>query len=405
MPLPDTVLRSALQKTLDSTDLDALGQKYEGKVRDNYSTTDGRRIIVVTDRISAFDRVLGTLPLQRAGPEPARRVVVREDRDRSRRTTCSRCPIRTCSRPSSATPLPVEMVVRAYVTGVTSTSIWTHYAAGEREFCGHKLPDGLRKHQRLPAPILTPSTKAPKGDHDVSASRAEILAMGGMSAEDFDLAAELAMGLFDFGARCAERGLILVDTKYEFGKTPDGRIVVIDEIHTPDSSRFWFTRIVRGAFRQGARSPSRSTRSTCVAGSRVRASKATVPSRRSPTTCAWRRRDGTSRLTRPSRASRSSPNLEEPQARLAQEPGALMKATVYVRLKGEVLDPQGDAVRSARSLRSASRACAACASASSSRSSSTKGAEPGPELAKKLTKMADEMLANPVIEDYEVKVG
>jgi phosphoribosylaminoimidazole-succinocarboxamide synthase len=131
--------------------------------------------------------------------------------------------------------------MRAYLTGVSSTSILTAYLKGAREFCGHKLPDGLRKHQKLPHPILTPSTKAEKGDHDESVSRETLLSSGKISARDFDAMAEQATALFAFGQKvCAERGLILVDTKYEFGKTPDGRIVVIDEIHTPDSSRFWF---------------------------------------------------------------------------------------------------------------------------------------------------------------------
>jgi len=137
-------------------------------------------------------------------------------------------------------PILVEMVVRAYVTGSTSTSIWTHYERGERTFCGHRLPDGLVKNQRLPAPILTPTTKAPKGEHDVSGSREEILATGKVTAADFDAAAAIAMRLFARGQEmCAARGLILVDTKYEFGRAKDGRILVIDEIHTPDSSRFW----------------------------------------------------------------------------------------------------------------------------------------------------------------------
>ena len=116
-------------------------------------------------------------------------------------------------------PLPVEMVVRSYITGVTSTSIWTHYKRGERVFCGHELPDGLQQHQKLPEPILTPSTKAQKGDHDVSASREEILAMGRMSERDFDEAAAYAMHLFKIGqSTCADRGLILVDTKYELDR-------------------------------------------------------------------------------------------------------------------------------------------------------------------------------------------
>jgi len=150
------------------------------------------------------------------------------------------------------TPLPVEMVMRGYLTGVTSTSIWTHYERGERTFCGHALPDGLRKNDPLPEPILTPSTKADKGGHDVSVSRDELLAMGQVSARDFDEAASYARALFSFGQRvCKERGLILADTKYELGKTPEGRIVVIDEIHTPDSSRFWFEATYRARVSAG----------------------------------------------------------------------------------------------------------------------------------------------------------
>jgi phosphoribosylaminoimidazole-succinocarboxamide synthase len=137
-------------------------------------------------------------------------------------------------------PLPVELVMRAYLTGVTSTSVWRAYERGDREFCGHRLPEGLRKNQPLPAPILTPSTKAAKGGHDVSVSRAELLAGGAISARDFDRAAAIAAKLFAFGqARAAERGLILADTKYEMGVDAAGEIVVIDEIHTPDSSRYW----------------------------------------------------------------------------------------------------------------------------------------------------------------------
>ncbi len=235
-------IRKALRTTLNSTDLRALGTKYEGKVRDNYTTADGRRFLVSTDRISAFDRVLGTLPLKGQVLnllaahwfEATRNIVPNH---------VISVPDPNVLEARECTPLPVEMVVRAYITGVTSTSIWTHYARGERVFCGHRLPDGLSKNERLPSPILTPSTKAPKGGHDVSASREEILAMGHIDTRDFDRAAELAKALFAFGqTRCQERGLVLVDTKYEFGKTKDGEIVVIDEIHTPDSSRFWFAR-------------------------------------------------------------------------------------------------------------------------------------------------------------------
>jgi phosphoribosylaminoimidazole-succinocarboxamide synthase len=149
-------------------------------------------------------------------------------------------------------PLMVEMVVRAYVTGTTSTSIWTHYQNGARDFCGHRLPDNLKKNERLPMPILTPATKAPKGEHDVSGSRADILATGKVTASDFDAAAEMATKLFAEGQTiCAARGLILVDTKYEFGKTSDGAIIVIDEIHTPDSSRFWRSATYEDRFAKG----------------------------------------------------------------------------------------------------------------------------------------------------------
>lgn len=244
-------LKQALAHPLTGTNFPALGRKYEGKVRDNYTTSDGRRVIIATDRISAFDRVLGTLPLkgQVLGFAAAWWF------DKTRHIA----PNHVLSVPDpnvlvarECQLVPVEMVVRAYLTGTTSTSIWVHYEQGKREFCGHQLPDGMRKHQRLAEPILTPSTKAAKGDHDVSASREEILAISGMPPADFDRAAELAMALFREGQRvCAERGLILVDTKYEFGKTAEGELVLIDEIHTPDSSRFWYENSYEARFAAG----------------------------------------------------------------------------------------------------------------------------------------------------------
>lgn len=236
----EALFRDALRHPLRETNFTTLGQKYGGKVRDCYTTKDGRRILVVTDRISAFDRSLGVLPLkgqllntvsgwwfEKTKHLVPNHVIAQPDPNVLIAHEC--------------TPLPVEMVVRKYLTGTTSTSIWVHYSEGVRTFCGHTLPDGMKKHQELPEVLLTPSTKAAHGDHDVSASREEILAQTGMPAADFDEASELALRLFAEGQRlCAERGLILVDTKYEFGKTKDGQIVVIDEIHTPDSSRFWF---------------------------------------------------------------------------------------------------------------------------------------------------------------------
>lgn len=243
--------RAALDRTLASTDFPTLGQKYEGKVRDNYTAPEGKRFIVVTDRISAFDRVLGTIPFK--GQILNRLAAWWFDKTKGvvdnhfigvpdpNVLECIECE-----------PILVEMVVRSYLTGTTSTSIWTHYARGERVFCGHALPDGMKKNQKLAAPILTPATKAPKGEHDVSGSRDEILAVGQVTPADFDTAAELALRLFAEGQRvCAERGLILVDTKYEFGRTKDGRLVVIDEIHTPDSSRFWLAPTYAERFARG----------------------------------------------------------------------------------------------------------------------------------------------------------
>jgi phosphoribosylaminoimidazole-succinocarboxamide synthase len=236
--LDDAQLKEHLAHTLEGTNLEGLGERYEGKVRDNYSRGD-KRFIVVTDRISAFDRILGTIPFK--GQVLNRLAAWWFEKTKSvAKSHFLRVPDPNVLECIECKPLPVEFVVRAYITGSTSTSIWTHYNAGERTFCGHVLPDGLKKNQRLERPILTPATKAPMGEHDVSASRDEIIAKGGIDAADFDRAAEMAMKLFAAGQKiCAERGLILVDTKYEMGKTPAGDIVLIDEIHTPDSSRFW----------------------------------------------------------------------------------------------------------------------------------------------------------------------
>jgi phosphoribosylaminoimidazole-succinocarboxamide synthase len=240
MAIDKETLQRGLALTLDGSHFDWLGSRYEGKVRDNYVTADGRRVIVVSDRISAFDRVIGTLPFKGQ--------VLNQLATYWFAQTAQLVPNHVLSVPDPSamecvecTPLPVEMVVRAYLTGVSSTSILTAYQRGEREFCGHQLPEGLEPHRPLPEPILTPTTKAKHGAHDENVSREQIIESGVIDEADFDRAAGHAMTLFAYGQKlCAERGLILVDTKYEFGKRPDGTIVVIDEIHTPDSSRFWF---------------------------------------------------------------------------------------------------------------------------------------------------------------------
>jgi len=235
-------LRQGLSVTLDSTQLDFLGKKYQGKVRDNYSTGDGRRFLVVTDRISAFDRVLGTLPFKGQVLNSVAAFWFEETKHVAPNHVLS-IPDPNVMECLECEPLQVELIVRGYLTGVSSTSILTAYRAGAREFCGHALPDGLEEHGPLPKPILTPTTKAPQGSHDENASRKELIERKMISAEHFDAAAAYAMALFEHGQKvCAERGLILVDTKYEFGLAPDGRIVLIDEIHTPDSSRYWFAK-------------------------------------------------------------------------------------------------------------------------------------------------------------------
>src|SRR5262249_35918676 len=159
-----------LRRTLEKTEFPWLGSRYEGKVRDNYVAKDGTRIIVVTDRVSAFDRILGTLPYKGQVLNQLSEWWFEMTRDIVPNHLLS-MPDPNVTIAVECEPLEVEMIVRAYLTGVTSTSIWTHYERGERVFCGHRLPDGMKKHQRLPEPILTPSTKAPKGSHDVSVSR------------------------------------------------------------------------------------------------------------------------------------------------------------------------------------------------------------------------------------------
>jgi len=249
-PIDEAVIRAQLDRTLGGTNLPELGEMYEGKVRDCY-TRDGKRTIIATDRISAFDVVLGTIPFKGQ--------VLNQMAAFWFEATANLVPNHVINVPDPTVTvarecetLPVEFVMRSYLTGVTSTSIWTHYSKGGRTFCGHELPEGMKKNQRLPKAILTPSTKAEKGFHDESVSRAQILELGALSADDFDAAAEMCARLFAFGQQeAARRGLILVDTKYEIGRRPDGTLCFIDEIHTPDSSRYWYADDYEARFAKG----------------------------------------------------------------------------------------------------------------------------------------------------------
>lgn len=232
-------LLAQLPFCLKATDFPTMGTKYEGKVRDNYSK-DGRRVIIVTDRLSAFDRVITLIPFKGQVLNQMAQFWFENTQDIVGNHVIEfPDPNVVVARECKA--MPVEMVVRGYITGVTSTSIWTHYEKGERNFCGNSLPEGLKKNQKLEKPILTPSTKAEHGDHDESVSREQILERGVITAEQFDYMADVAMKLYQRGVEiAAKQGIILVDTKYEFGMDDTGKIVLIDEIHTPDSSRFWF---------------------------------------------------------------------------------------------------------------------------------------------------------------------
>ncbi len=227
-----------LPLAFDSTDL-PLPDKASGKVRDWYTLEGERRLIVTTDRLSAFDRVLARVPYkgqvlnqlsawwfeQTGGiisnhllsvPDPNAAVVV------------------------AARPFPVEVIVRGYITGVTSTALWYRYSLGEREIYGYRFPEGLRKNEALPEPIITPTTKGVGGAHDERLTCAEVVQKGLLDAAAWDEVQAAALAVFRRGQEVARRaGLILVDTKYEFGRAPDGRILLIDEVHTPDSSRFW----------------------------------------------------------------------------------------------------------------------------------------------------------------------
>jgi phosphoribosylaminoimidazole-succinocarboxamide synthase len=224
-----------------------LGNRISGKVRDSF-VVGKKRILVTTDRISAFDRVLGTIPfkgqvlnqLAAFWFEKTRQTIPNHMLD---------VPDPNIMVVAECGQLPLEFIVRGYITGVTKTSAWMNYAAGARNICGNVLPDGLKKDQKLERPILTPTTK--HEEHDRNISRAEAIAEGLIDGATFDAAADLCLKLFDAGVRhAASQGLILVDTKYEIG-TRDGRLVVSDEIHTPDSSRYWFADTYQGLFDAG----------------------------------------------------------------------------------------------------------------------------------------------------------
>jgi len=250
--MDETTLRRGLELTLERTELEGLGERRAGKVRDSYvDTAAGRRTIVVSDRISAFDHVLGTVPFKGQVLNGLAAHWFEESRAVAPNHLIA-VPDPAVSVVRECDPFAVEMVVRGYLTGSSSTSIWTHYAQGSRRYCGHVLPEGMRKHERLPRPLITPTTKAELGAHDEPLAPEQVVERGICSAADWEQLSDLALRMYELGTRrAAERGLILVDTKYELGRDPDGRILFIDEIHTPDSSRYWYADSYEEALRSG----------------------------------------------------------------------------------------------------------------------------------------------------------
>lgn len=245
-------IKSSLSNCLSETNLHltvpGLKSKTRGKVRDIYDSGD-YLVLVTTDRQSAFDRILASIPFKGQ--------VLNETSlwwfDKTRHITLNAVvssPDKNVTIAKKCSVFPVEFVVRGYVTGSTDTSLWTVYKNGVRNYCGNVLPDGLVKSQKLPENILTPTTKA--ADHDVPVTPDEIVKRGLMTQADYDEASRKALSLFEYGQRIAlEHGLILVDTKYEFGKANDGSVVLIDEVHTPDSSRYWIANSYDERFQNG----------------------------------------------------------------------------------------------------------------------------------------------------------
>lgn len=233
-------------KTLN---LPLLGQKFQGKVRDTY-ILDGKRILITTDRISAFDRVLGYIPYKGQVLNLLSQFWFEKTSDIIPNHLIEVIHPNV-SIVKDAKPYPVEMVVRGFLTGVTTTSIWYSYEAGERRIYGYNFPDGMKKNQKLPAPITTPTTKAQHGAHDQRLTHEEILLKKLVNPKILSQMEKSALALFKRGSIiCQKRGLILVDTKYEFADYK-GKLIVIDEIHTPDSSRYWKAKNYHERFRKG----------------------------------------------------------------------------------------------------------------------------------------------------------
>ena len=245
------IILAALSKALVTIDLPELGKKHQGKVRDFY-ILNNKRITITTDRQSAFDVILSNIPFKGA--------VLNELAAFWFEKTKEIVPNHMISIPDpnvlvskQCVPIPVEMVIRGYLSGVTKTSIWYSYEKGEREIYGMKFPDSMKKNEKLPKPIITPTTHPEAGSnlHDERLTRDEIIERNIVEKGLYEQMEKISLKLFAFGQKwCEQHGLILVDTKYEFGLF-DGKLILMDEIHTPDSSRFWIAKTYEEKLKKG----------------------------------------------------------------------------------------------------------------------------------------------------------
>ena len=245
--LDNDLIRSQLTNTLNEVNLHGLGEHYEGKVRDNFINAEkGTRTIVSSDRLSAFDRVITVIPFKGQLLNQMSTFWFEKTKHFAPNHIID-IPDPNVVRVHECETLPVEIIIRAYITG----SAWRAYQKGE-SVSGISFPEGLKNYQKLPTPVLTPTTKADVGEHDMPISREEIIAQGLVSEEIYTKAEKMAMELFDFATKhCAQNNLILVDCKFEFGINPEGDLVVIDEIFTPDASRFWIFDTYGAKFEKG----------------------------------------------------------------------------------------------------------------------------------------------------------
>jgi phosphoribosylaminoimidazole-succinocarboxamide synthase len=243
-------LLKLIPQALDETHL-PLANRETGKVRDWYDLANGQRLIVTTDRLSAFDRVLARVPYKGQVLNQLSAWWFEQTKSIIQNHLIS-IPDPNAAIVQKVKPMPVEVIVRGYITGVTSTALWHRYSLGERDIYGYHFTNGLRKNQRLPEPIITPTTKGGETGHDERLTCVEVVEKGLLDQKTWDQVQAAALEIFKRGQELAAKAeLILVDTKYEFGLTDEGQVILIDEVHTPDSSRFWRANAYQQRFDEG----------------------------------------------------------------------------------------------------------------------------------------------------------